>query len=245
MIMARYANSITGFNASGKTVAAYTPVVIKSRMYAAGISDDPCFEVDTAISSGEKFIGITTCELPPGIPGKVLISGIAPALLDEIFDREDTIAPDGNGKWEYSDEGHIRVLAPADRDGIGMVFLGSRSNLFPFYRGMFAVNDISEDGKLKLLLRGGETDLGGVSDREITVPEDAGTFEIDLMAEYSDGGYTLTLSNDFNKERKSDTYALWKIASVSVKTRNNGVKYLDIIQQWHGGVIYFGSRFWI
>ena len=243
--MARYANSISGYNLSGKTIPAYTPVAIQGRVDKAGISDDPCFAITTEGLESAHFIGITAWEIPFTMAGKVFVSGVSPALLDEIFDSGDPIAPTADGKWAYSESGQVRVLFPGGKDQPGTVFLGSCRHKDTGYRGMFSVVDASEGGELKVRVNGGDTDLGLVGDRYITLSEEKPLINIDLLAEYHDKRYILTLTTDPSKDIKSDCYALWRIAFVEIRKHKDGVSYPEIVQQWNNGKIYFGSRYWI
>ena len=245
--MSKHANSVTGYNVSEQHFPAFTPVALGRRLTASGISDDICFMVSRENIINVKIIGITACDMPPGMPGKVITSGIANTLLPDFFDSGDRIAPDENGNWVYSNTGSVTVIAPADDDGIGTVFIGSRIPEVKNYRGHFRVENISEDDILKVEVYGGQTDLGTVMNKVLNISESTSIY---LMAEYihtddKNGYYRQTVTIDPGNDRTSDEYALWLIADVSVREHSGGAKYLEIVQQWQSGAIYWGSRYWI
>ena len=247
--MAKHANSVTGFNSSGYIIPECTPVVIGQRINASGISDDMCFEVVEEDFSDKAVIGITTCALYPGMAGKIIISGIAETYLPDFFDSGDSITPDGNGSWCYSDSGKAAVVSSADGSGIGVVFIkeAGRTNVNPFYRGQFSIIDNSDEEGSKITVYGGNTDLGYVMSRNFSVDP---VVSIYLMAEYvynddGTGYYRQKLTADYPNERESDEYALWFIGTAFAQVDKNGKNCVEIVQEWNNGEVYWGSRFWI
>ena len=244
--MSKPANAVTGYNASNEIFPAFTPVAIGSRIDASGISDDMCFAVSKENIANVSVIGITSSDLYPGMPGKVIVSGIANTVLPEFFYPGDRIAPDDNGNWYYSETGCAVVINRSGDDGVGMVYLGSKVPDSKTYRGHFKVDDTSSPNSLSIEVNGGTTDLGQVMNRAFEINS---SVQVYLMAEYirgsdGSGSYVQTITID-PAEKTSDEYALWLLADVQVRTHLDGTKYLNVIQQWQSGEIYWGSRFWI
>lgn len=247
--MARHANSVTGYNASDNVIPSCSAVVIGQRMNASGISDDMCFEVYAKNFSPEKIIGVTTCDLYPGMAGKIIISGITEAKLADFFDTGDSIFPDENGVWSLNESGIATVITPGQNNEPAVIFLrgiGSTSNQLA-YNGQFRIKDFSEDNIMKILAYGGNTDKGFVEGKFFTLTSSVVVY---LMIEYihtddDDGYYVQKLTTDYEKDRTSDEYALWLIGNVSFRSGKDGKNYLQITQEWQSGEIYWSSRFWI
>ena len=247
--MAKHCNSIVGFNNTGKIIPAYTSVMVGGRIYASGFDDDICFEISPADSTLRVMPGVTACDIYPKMAGKVIISGIANARIPEYFDPGDRLVPDGRSGWETSDSGSIQVVISADDSGIGAVLIGSGgSAAFP-YSGYFSVEDKSTpDGRLAVIIHGGDTDLGYIQAREIKIEKES--TQIYLLAEYIrtgtySGYFKLTLTGDYKNEKVSDEFALWDLAQVTIESDETGKQSLKITQQWQNGAIYWGSRYWI
>ena len=190
--MAKYCNSIVGFNISGRIIPAYTPVMVGKRISASGFDDDICFEISLNRNALRVMPGITAHKIYPGMAGKVIISGIANARIPEYFDPGDYLAPDGNSGWVSSDSGSIQVVISADDSGIGAVLIGSGGSAPASYSGYFSVHDKStpEDG-LAVVVHGGDTDLGYVQGKTLKIEKTS--TQIHLLAEYLS---TVALTND-------------------------------------------------
>ena len=246
--MKRCRNCVTVYNAGATEIPAYTPVAIGRRMDGSGLSDDFCFE---AVPAGEesKIIGIADCLIYPGMPGRAVVSGLAAAKLAGFFEQGDLISPGSSGGWEAAEDGKITVVSPADENGIGTVLLSPAPGtaVSNSYDGYFNVKDASRDGKYIIRIRGGETDVGWVDDAELDITGictqmTGGVLDVDLVAQYINGEYTLHFSADtYSDEKITEQYfGSWLLASVYLKDGK-----LGIIQQWHNGAIYFGERYWV
>ena len=234
-------NSVTVFNTNKKSIPAFSAVMLTGRADTPGVSDDICFSVAPAVENTSNVIGISAWEIPPSMPGKVVISGVTPAEIADFFSPGDRISPAGSLSWKIDEAGQVSVISPAGSNGIGVVMLGSAAAPANFrYDGFFAVEDTSSSEKLSFLAHGGETDIGYCSEREFNITSGAILY---LLAEYhsSTQKYSLKLTISPDSERTSKEYTLWKIATINVSE----LKTLEIQQHWTGGIIYFGSRFWI
>ena len=246
--MAVYHNSVTGCNTSDAVLPAYSSVMAGREIAASGFEDDICLEVSAKGSFTMLLPGVTAYDLYPLMAGKVIVSGLAMTRLPEFLDPGDCIMPDGNGGWELSESGSVKVVTPADKAGYGIVQLGSSNSAKPpAYEGQFSVKDRSEDDVLKILAYGGETDLGTVYAKEFVIEEDTRLY---LMAEYirtndKSGYYKLALTANWEKDKVSSEYALWLIADIYVQLDKQGKNCLKTVQQWQNGEIHFGTRFWI
>ena len=247
--MAHHNSSVIGINTSETVIKAGASVMVGSRIAASGFDDDMCFEVAPEKNNLRTLPGVAVSDIYPAMAGEVIISGIANALLPEYFETGDQLVPDGKGGWEIDDAGSIQVVCPSADGAMGTIMLASRRPAAPApYRGFFHAEDIS-GGKepFKILISGGSTDLGQVNAKEFVIEEFT---RIYLLAEYirtgdDKGHYQLKLTCDWENEKSSDEYALWLIADAEIKTKKYDFKYLDIIQHWQNGEIFFGSRFWI
>ena len=248
--MERCRNCVTVYNSGKTTIPAYTPVVIGRRIDGSGLSDDFCFE---AAPAGEesKIIGVADCTIYPGMPGRAVISGLATARLADFFEQGDLISPGSSGSWQAAENGRVTVVSPADENGTGTVLLSQASAVAASnaYDGYFNVKDASRDGKYILRIRGGETDIGWVEDAELDITEicsqitDGGMLDLDLVAQYINGGYILHFSADiYNDENITEQYfGNWLVASIYLTDEGK----LGIIQQWQNGAVYFGERYWV
>ena len=247
--MAKHCNSITGINTTDKIIPAYTPVMLGGRIYASGFDDDLCFGISLCRDTLRIIPGVTACDIYPDMAGKVIISGIAIARIPEYFDPGDSIVPDGNGGWMTGNSSCIQVVISSDDSGIGSVFIGSGGYASgQSYSGYFSTRETGtpEEG-LKVLVSGGNTDLGTVPAREFKIED---SVNIHLLAEYirtgeKSGRYQLKLTDDHEKERVSDEFALHLISSIVVNTAKDGQKSLEIHQQWQNGEIFWGARYWV
>lgn len=246
--MAVYHNSVTGCNTSDAVLPAYSSVMAGREIAASGFEDDICLEVSAKGSFTMLLPGVTAYDLYPLMAGKVIVSGLAMTRLPEFLDPGDCIMPDGNGGWRLSESGSVKVVTSAGSDGIGIVLLGSsNSAVHQVYEGEFSVRDCSSDDTFKIIVNGGETDLGTVKAKEFTVER---TSKLYLLAEYirddgTSGHYKLTLTLDWEKDKVSDEYVRWLIADIHIETDKQNRNCLKIIQQHQNGEIFFGSRFWI
>lgn len=231
-------NCITVYNSGDKEIPAFTPVAIGKRLDGSGLSDDFCFEASIA-GKESKIIGVTDSRIYPKMPGRAIISGVATARLAAFFDQGDVLAPNDTGAWQVSENGQVTVISPADKKGFGTVLLAPAKTLSSGYQGYFCVSDVSRDGKHIIRISGGNTDLGWIDPAELEIKDDC---EIDLVAQYINGEYTLHFSTDiFSDGNITEQYfGSWLLASVYLKDGK-----LAIIQQWQNGAIYFGERYWV
>ena len=246
--MAEHYNAVTGCNISEDMIPAYSTVAVGGEITASGFEDDLCLGISAKSNFSRIMPGVATCDIYPLMAGRVITSGLATTKLPEFLDPGDCIMPDGNGGWELSESGSVKVVTPADKAGYGIVQLGSSNSATPpAYEGQFSVKDRSEDDVLKILAYGGETDLGTVYAKEFVIEEDTRLY---LMAEYvrtndKSGYYKLALTANWEKDKVSSEYALWLIADIYVQLDKQGKNCLKTVQQWQNGEIHFGTRFWI
>ena len=180
--------------------------------------------------------------LNPGAVGEAIVSG--PAVV-KVSGTGTYMKPSFDGKYFVPATTGAKFIKMIDNER-AIILLGSDSGAQNSYRGFFHVEDASDENGIKALVSGGSTDLGQVNQKEFVVTK---WVRIYLLAEYiqngNSGEYKLTLTDDYQRDKTSDEFALWTIADLNVETDNAGNKSLEITQQWQDGEIYFGSRYWI
>lgn len=206
-----------------------------------GIADAKCVKRFTGnYSSGTILVLADT--LNPGAIGEAIVSG--PATV-KISGTGTYMKPSSDGTHFVPATTGAMFVKKVSNDR-AIILLGSDSGAQNSYRGFFHVEDASDENGVKALVSGGSTDLGQVSQKEFAVTK---WVRIYLLAEYvqngNSGDYKLTLTDDYQRDKTSDEFALWTIADLNVETDNAGNKSLEITQQWQDGEIYFGSRYWI
>lgn len=191
-------------------------------------------------SSGSILVLADT--LNPGAVGEAIVSG--PAVV-KVSGTGTYMKPSLDGKHFVPATTGAKFVKRIDSER-AIILLGNDSGTQDNYRGFFHTEDVSDENDVKALVTGGSTDLGQVNSKEFAVTK---WVRIYLLAEYiqkgNSGEYKLTLTDDYERDKTSDEFALWTIADLNVETDSAGNKRLDITQQWQDGEIYFGSRYWI
>lgn len=206
-----------------------------------GIADAQCVKRYTGnYSSGTILVLADT--LNPGAIGEAIVSGTA---VVKVSGTGTYMKPSSDGTHFVPATTGAKFVKKVSNDR-AIILLGSDSGTQNDYRGFFHVEDASDENGIKALVSGGSTDLGQVNQKEFTVTK---WVRIYLLAEYiqngNSGDYKLTLTDDYERDKSSNEFALWTIADLNVKTDNAGNKSLEITQQWQDGEIYFSSRYWI
>ena len=227
------------FNNSGSVLKAGHAVMFRNRYAEYGGHSVAPYDSDLNYQWG-----VLSDELQPGECGMATVFG--PVKVKVNGTAEGYVSPSKDGsEFKYSRTG-VKVLSYYKDEAVILLGVNNPPEAAG-YEGQFSVKDRSKGNDLKVLAYGGETDLGTVHAKEFEIKDYT---KIYLLAEYrksetGTGGYYTTLTDNWQKDKKSDEYALWLIADISVKTDKSNNKYLEIVQQWQSGAIYFGSRFWI
>ena len=259
------------YNNTGSAIDAYTAVAILDTVMestARSLRKDnpisstaPIYDVRSYIYETDieynRTIGIIDCKIQNKGVGFACIFGACCAAIPTNFSVGEVISPiEGTGKWGVNRLGNFKVLKrstksnPSNPEDAGQVFVGQpHKHIIPAYDGYFNVKDASRDGRYILRIRGGITDIGWVEDAELDITETCsqiiygGMLDLDLVAQYINGGYILHFSADiYNDENITKQYfGNWLIASIYLTDEGK----LGISQQWQNGAIYFGTRYWV
>ena len=217
-------------NVTETLIPAHTPVEIFFTSY---------FSITPARDDSTLW-GITTAEIPPGMSGSVVVSGIVDAYFNQNTASGKYAIPDGSGKLSRTNAGGRALVFDDGSSGTpGIILLGTVWGGTAPYSGEFTICHIG-DRTFQVIFPehdyAGTTDLPGVEIvpvTTITIPENSNGGDIILYACHKDDKYSVVImlkhsganppDGYFDYVRLGNVYPSGRVGQYY--TRNEGIQF--------------------